>query len=57
MNEAARYYGDLAALRRLVEEGRGDVNEWEGGYQPLLRALEPNNYKIGYNQAEVVAFF
>ena len=40
---------------RLVEEG-GDVNEWEDGYQPLLRALEPNNYKIGRNQAEVVAW-
>ena len=54
MNEAARY-GDLADLRRLVEEG-GDVNEWEDGYQPLLRALDPNNDKMGRNQAEVVAF-
>ena len=24
--------------------------------EDLLRALDPNNYKIGYNQAEVVAF-
>ena len=44
---------DLHDLVCLVEKG-GDVNEWEDGYQPLLRALEPNSYY--YNQAEVVAF-
>ena len=54
VHEAARY-GDLHDLVCLVEKG-GDVNEWEGGYQPLLRALDPNNDKMGRGcQAEVVA--
>ena len=50
-----RHGDDLHDLVCLVEKG-GNVNEWEGGYQPLLRALDPNNDKMGRGcQAEVVA--
>ncbi|XRB18925.1 ubiquitin-activating enzyme E1 [Pseudoscourfieldia marina] len=56
MCSAARY-GDLHDLVCLVERGRGDVNEWEGGYTPLLRALDSNNCNMGRGcQAEVVAW-